>query len=317
MMFACCGGRDESTQRVLKWDVNNKDTVSAIKSKNAITVETLKTEDVLVKVEFATITHSDKLDKPSAIGKYFSGTVSKIGTAPTNKLVKGDSVYGYVADANTSAVSEWVVVPSTQLAKIPAGIDSSFASALPLVAQWAEYVKGAVAKDQKVIIKTNNKGVETVISNFVKANTATVVKEKKDGVNHIIHLGGECSEEVDEKILGYTFAAKGKYQSATLIDVEKNWANLTKFVADNAASFKGVGAGPVKEKAALLTKLKELAEAKLEFVAIDVEGLKAIEEKPVEPSKADKEKADKAAADKAAADKLAAEKTKSGTTQGQ
>jgi len=301
MMFACCGGRDESTQRVLKWDINNKEIVSAIKSKNVATVETLGVDNVLVKVEFATITHSDKLNNANALGKYFSGTVSKIGTKPTTAFAKGDSVYGYIADANTSAVAEWVVVPSAQLAKIPANVDSSFASTLPLVAQWAEYVKGAVKKDEKVIIKTNNKGVETVISNVVKANNGTIVKEKKDGVNHIIHLGGECTEEVDDKIAGYTFAIKGNFKTAELKQVEKNWAHITTFVSNNASTFKSVGSSPVKDKATIVSKLKELEGAKLEFVTIDVDALKSIEEKPVEPTKA-------AATDKTATDKTATDK---------
>lgn len=110
---------------------------------------------------------------PSLQGAEFAGVIDEAGTGATDWTI-GDEVLGWVG---RGAQAEYVVVPASQVAAKPAGLDWAVAGGIGLVANTAKRAVDSLdlGPDDTVLVTAAAGGVGVVAVQFAKATGATVV----------------------------------------------------------------------------------------------------------------------------------------------
>ncbi|MBB5633984.1 NADPH:quinone reductase-like Zn-dependent oxidoreductase [Cryobacterium mesophilum] len=110
---------------------------------------------------------------PSLQGAEFAGVIDEVGAGVTGWSV-GDEVLGWIG---RGAQAEYVVVPASQIAAKPAGLDWAVAAGIGLVANTARRSVDSLelGPDDTVLVTAAAGGVGIVTVQFAKATGATVV----------------------------------------------------------------------------------------------------------------------------------------------
>ena len=165
MMFACCGSRD--TRDCKYFSYLEKKPVHVIYD----VPNELADEEVLVEVKYAGITARDvkRFDNFEAIGQIFSGCIKKIGKTAT-RFLKGQNVYGWIDSTTTGTVSEYLVVPQTNIAKVPDGVSLNVASSLPFVGYLIHQAFNDAKEKQKIYFQGPEGLLKNIFYGFVTEN---------------------------------------------------------------------------------------------------------------------------------------------------
>ena len=110
---------------------------------------------------------------PSGQGAEFAGVIDEVGEGVSTAAV-GDEVLGW---SNFSAQADFVVVPATQVAAKPAGLQWAEAGGLGLVGNTAERATSAIAPQpgETVLVSAAAGGVGLFAAQFVLAGGSTVI----------------------------------------------------------------------------------------------------------------------------------------------
>lgn len=155
-----------------------------------------KGSDVLVKVAYSaldtlyeevarrtlipgSLLHNLKV-KPLVAGWHFSGTVNSVADGVTDLKV-GDAVFGhlqYESSTRQGSLSEWIVVPEFECAKVPQGVPMDVAAAVTteaLTALQAMRDHGDLSEGKSVLVIAAGGGVGTQAVQIAKALKASTV----------------------------------------------------------------------------------------------------------------------------------------------
>jgi NADPH:quinone reductase len=137
---------------------------------------------------------------PVVLGKDFAGTVEAVGSGVDGFSV-GDDVFGVVMkdSLGDGSFGEYVTVPATFTARVPAGLDLATAGALGLAGTAAINAVDAIAPAQgeTVLVAGATGGVGAFVVQLAAARGAHVIATAQPGdeVNHARQLG--ATETVD------------------------------------------------------------------------------------------------------------------------
>jgi hypothetical protein len=169
-MWSCCGSRDPKDNKFLVWDQEWKSDVKAVAAP--------KEDEVEVEVEYVALNSYDKASivGAKAIGHSFAGKIKLVGAkvAP-EKFKAGDLVYGSALVSETGVISEFIIVPAISVAKIPSGVKTNVAAALPHIVHVANQFEPFLAKDKKVIYAGAKGGYYESVFNAVAAKNGAVI----------------------------------------------------------------------------------------------------------------------------------------------
>lgn len=182
-------------------------------------IPTIQKNDVLVKIEAASINPIDlktksgamklllKYQMPLTLGSDFSGIVTEVGQNVTDYKI-GDRVYGRVQKERIGTFAEYIAVAKTDIALMPKNLSFEEAAAIPLVGltsyQALYDIMGLTDKD-KVLIQAGSGGVGTIAIQLAKvsgAYVATTTSEKNAawvkelGADQVIDYHKENFDEV-------------------------------------------------------------------------------------------------------------------------
>lgn len=145
---------------------------------------------------------------PTVLGLELSGEVH--ATAPGSRFAAGDRVFGLAAPGN-GAYAEYVAVPETLLAPIPAGVSHQVAAALPvagLTAWQMLHAAGAPNAGDTVLVHGASGGVGTLLVQMARELGLTVVATASPSSRqHLLDLGvstviDRVNERFEEKVSG-------------------------------------------------------------------------------------------------------------------
>jgi NADPH:quinone reductase-like Zn-dependent oxidoreductase len=137
---------------------------------------------------------------PVVLGKDFAGTVAALGSG-VDGLSVGDHVFGVVMkdSLGDGSFGEYVTVPATFTAHVPAGLDLATAGALGLAGTAAINAVDAIAPahGETVLVAGATGGVGAFVVQLAAARGAYVIATAQPGeeVNHVRQLG--AAETVD------------------------------------------------------------------------------------------------------------------------
>ncbi|MHC5796838.1 NADP-dependent oxidoreductase [Lacisediminihabitans sp. FW035] len=121
---------------------------------------------------------------PSGQGAEFAGVIDEVGEDVTAAAV-GDEVLGW---SNFSAQADFVVVPASQVAQKPSGLDWATAGGVGLVGNTAERATRAVAPiaGETVLVSAAAGGVGLFAAQLAIASGATVIGTASEGNHHFL-----------------------------------------------------------------------------------------------------------------------------------
>jgi enoyl reductase len=192
---------------------------------------------------------------PARQGAEFAGVVDEVG-ADVARWAVGDEVLGWVG---RGAQAEHVVVPATQLAAKPAGLDWAVAGGIGLVANTARRAVDSLelGPDDTVLVTGAAGGVGVIAAQFATATGARVVGTASEanheflrglGVVPVAYGDGELDRLRDAAPGGYTAALDTvggqAIRTAIALGIPVDRINT---IADHAAveelGVRGVGGG--------------------------------------------------------------------------
>jgi hypothetical protein len=270
-MFGCCGNRDdEKTVRFLT--VN----LSADKSLPKVTYEKdmlplLKDDEVLIKVQFSTISVRDKskFEGEKGIGNTFSGTVKTKGVKVTN-FNAGDLVYGWY-EKGWGSVADSVVVPADHIIATPPGITQDIASTLPILQIWAENANETMSQFATTHIQCSNPLIKSVLEDVYKSFPSPMPLVEKEKANESIEL----YYYVDGDVIPQW--EKSKVQVSYDITEAGHFKKLTGGKI-NLDLLKTIKVTPISKREQLEDALKQISTGKTNLVIVDVGILKHLEQ---------------------------------------
>ncbi|MEU8080113.1 NADP-dependent oxidoreductase [Catellatospora citrea] len=148
---------------------------------------------------------------PVVLGRDFAGAVDQLGEGVDGFAV-GDAVFGVVLTFPLQAggFGEYVVVPSTSLARMPSGLDLTTAGALGLAGAAAATVVAAIAPQpgETVLIAGATGGVGSIAVQLAAARGAVVLAtaDPGEGTQLVRHLGAHYVIDRTGDIIGQVAA---------------------------------------------------------------------------------------------------------------
>jgi len=267
-MFACCGNRD-SDKLVKIIAVNLKEESAQRITYEQENLPLLSENDVLVTVQFSTISVRDKtkFEGGRGIGNTFSGTIKKIGLKVTG-LTEGRQVYGW-CENGWGVVSESVVVPADHLVLTPAEVTQELACTLPILQIWDEHARNNLSPFTSVHIQSSNPLISIVLEEAAKFCQSPVIGKDKidEAIDFYYHVDGDI-------LSGWE---KNRVQISYDIDLPSNFKRLTDGSRIRFESLKGAKVNIINKKEQLQEALNQILQGKTNMVIVDVGLLKTLE----------------------------------------
>jgi len=180
-MWSCCGSRDPKDNKFLVFDQVWKSDVKAVAAP--------KEDEVEVEVEYVALNSTDKnsIAAGKAIGHSFAGKIKAVGTKVLPEKFKvGDLVYGGALVSETGVISEFIVVPVISVAKIPSGVKTNAAAALPHIVHVAQQLEPFLANGKKVIYAGAKGGYYESVFNAVATKNGAIIVPYVEAENTIV-----------------------------------------------------------------------------------------------------------------------------------
>lgn len=135
-----------------------------------------------------------KFDLPATLGSDLAGVVVDVGSRVT-RFRRGDAVFACVFDLGRGTLAEFVAVPESAAAPMPAGLDFVQAASVPMVGltSWqALHERAGVRAGQKVFIPAGSGGIGTFAIQLAKHLGAKVATTTSTGnVPLVTELGAD------------------------------------------------------------------------------------------------------------------------------